>query len=227
MRLLIVEDEYRLAQRLARGLREEGFAVDTAPTMARARDLVIETAYDLVLLDLKLPDGSGLDLLREWRHDGVAAPVLVLTAKDDLHEKVEGLDAGGDDYLTKPFALEELLARIRALLRRRVAVPQDVLEVADLLLDRTAHRAERAGRALELTLKEFALLEFFVLNSGRVLSRATIAEHVWSGEYEARSNVIDVIVARLRRKLEASAGARLVHAVPGVGYVFRQQAGDA
>ncbi len=221
VRLLLVEDEHRLAVRLARGLREEGFAVDTVPTTALARDRVVETDYDLVLLDLKLPDGSGLDLLVEWRDEGFAAPILVLTAKDLLVDKVKGLDAGADDYLTKPFSFEELLARIRALLRRRTAPLQDLIELGDLRIDRTGHRVERAGTPVELTAKEFALLELFALHAGQVLSRAAIAEHVWDAAYDAQSNVIDVIVGRLRRKLNARPDDRLIHTVSGVGYVLR------
>ena len=221
VRLLVVEDEHRLAQRLARGLREEGFAVDTAPTTADARERVVDADYDLVLLDLKLPDGSGLDLLGEWRRDGLKAPVLLLTAKDLLEDKVKGLDAGADDYLTKPFSFEELLARIRALLRRRSAPPQDVLEIGDLRLDRTGHRVERAGRPIELTAKEFSLLEFLALHAGQALSRSTIADHVWDSGYDAQSNVIDVMVGRLRRKVDAGGGERLIQTVPGVGYVLR------
>jgi len=223
VRLLVVEDEHRLADRLARGLREEGFAVDTAPTAALARDRIIETDYDLVLLDLKLPDGSGFDLLAEWRGEGFAAPILVLTAKDLLADKVRGLDGGADDYLTKPFSFDELLARIRALLRRRGAPPQDVIEIGDLRIDRTGHRVERAGRPIELTAKEFALLELFALHAGQVLSRAAIAEHVWDSAYDAQSNVIDVIVGRLRRKLEPIPAGRIIHTVAGVGYVFRRE----
>jgi DNA-binding response OmpR family regulator len=222
VRLLLVEDEHRLADRLARGLREEGFAVDTAPTAARARGRVVETDYDLVLLDLKLPDGSGFDLLAEWRGEGFAGPILILTAKDLLADKVKGLEGGADDYLTKPFSFEELLARIRVLLRRRAAPPQDVIEIGDLRLDRTGHRAERAGQPIDLTAKEFALLELFALHTGHVLSRAVIAEHVWDSAYDAQSNVIDVIVGRLRRKLGPRSAERLIHTVAGVGYVFRR-----
>ncbi len=221
VRLLLVEDEHRLAVRLARGLREEGFAVDTAGTTAVARECVVETDYDLVLLDLKLPDGSGLDLLAEWRSEDVTAPVLVLTAKDLLADKVNGLDAGADDYLTKPFSFEELLARIRALLRRRTAPPQDVIEIGDLRIDRTGHRVAHGGTPVELTAKEFALLELLALHAGQVLSRGAIAEHVWDAAYDAQSNVIDVIVGRLRRKLGARPNDRLIHTVAGVGYVLR------
>jgi two-component system copper resistance phosphate regulon response regulator CusR len=221
MRLLLVEDECRLAQRVAQGLREEAFAVDLAATVSEGRDLAIASPYDLVLLDLGLPDGSGLDLLHEWRAEGMGAPVLVLTARDRTDEKVAGLDAGADDYLTKPFEFEELLARIRALLRRPTAPPQSVVRLEDLVLDRNARSAARGSRTLDLTPKELALLEHFLLHAGVALSRESIAEHVWDSSYEAKSNVIDVIVSRLRKKLEASGEPRLLHAAPGVGWVLR------
>ncbi len=221
MRILVVEDEHRLGEHVAKGMREEGFAVDLAPNLERAESLMIENPYDLVLLDLLLPDGDGLALLRAWRGEGRSMPVLALTARDLLTDKISGLDAGADDYLTKPFAFEELLARVRALLRRRSAAPQDVLALADLTLDRTARRVHRAGKEIGLTPKEFALLEHFLLHPGATLTRAEIAEHVWDDRYEARSNVIDVMVARLRRKLETGGGSRLISSVPGLGYALR------
>jgi len=221
MRLLLVEDERRLSEYLSQGLREEGFAVDQACTREGADERAAVADYDLVILDWKLPDGSGVELLRGWRQLGLAFPVLMLTARDRLEDKVEGLDAGADDYLTKPFDFAELLARVRALLRRRGTAPASVLEFADLRLDRTRYRVERGGRAVDLTPKEFALLEYFLLHPERVLGREAIAEHVWDAAYEARSNVIDVIVGRLRKKLEGEAGSRLIHAVPGIGYVLR------
>ncbi len=213
MRLLLVEDERRLADRLARGLREEGFSVDCAPTCAAASERAAGTEYDLVLLDLGLPDGSGIELLRAWRREGFAAPILILTARDLVDEKVEGLNAGADDYLTKPFAFEEVLARVRALLRRRAAPPRSVLAIGGLTLDRDGRRAEKGGEPLDLTPRELSLLEYFMLHPGVVLSRSRIAEHVWDEAYEARSNTIDVIVARLRRKIEGD--RRLIHSVPG------------
>lgn len=221
MRLLLVEDERRLAERLARGLREEGFAVDCAGTCKDGYERSADTEYDLVLLDLGLPDGSGIGLLRRWRREGTETPVLILTARDLVEEKVEGLDAGADDYLTKPFAFEEVLARVRALLRRRTAPPRSLLEIGDLQLDREGRQALQRGEPIDLTPKELALLEYFMLHPGVALSRSRIAEHVWDETYEARSNTIDVIVARLRRKIEN--GERLIHTVPGVGYVLRRE----
>ena len=221
MRLLLVEDERRLAERLARGLREEGFAVDCAATCTVGYERAAGTEYDLVLLDLGLPDGSGIELLRRWRREGLDTPVLILTARDLVDEKVEGLNAGADDYLTKPFAFEELLARVRVLLRRRAAPSRSRLELGELQLDREGRQAQKGGQPLDLTPKELALLEYFMLHPGIALSRGRIAEHVWDETYEARSNTIDVIVARLRRKIES--GERLIHTVPGIGYVLRRE----
>jgi DNA-binding response OmpR family regulator len=222
VRLLVVEDEHRLADRLARGLREEGFAVDTAATSSVARDLASGTDYDLVLLDLKLPDGSGAELIETWRREGLTTPILVLTARDLLVDKISGLKAGADDYVTKPFAFGEVLARIHALLRRRGAAPRDLLRIGDLHVDRTSRHVERAGHAIALTAKEYALLEYLALHAGHVLSRSTLAEHVWDSAYEAQSNVIDVIVSRVRRKVDVPGAERLIHTVGGVGYVLRR-----
>ncbi|MDY7094576.1 MAG: response regulator transcription factor [Acidobacteriota bacterium] len=221
MRLLVVEDEKSLARHLMRGLREESYSVDLAGTGAEAQQLVEEAEYDLLILDLMLPDASGLDLLRTWRSEGLATPVLILTARDAVENKVHGLDAGADDYLTKPFAFEELLARVRSLLRRRLPPQSDTLEEWGVVLDRAQHLAWRDGHKLDLTPREFALLEFFLLHPGVVLSRERIAESVWDRGYEARTNVIEVILARLRRKLEAEGGPRLIQTVIGTGYTLR------
>ncbi|MEA2562230.1 MAG: two-component system, OmpR family, copper resistance phosphate regulon response regulator CusR [Acidobacteriota bacterium] len=222
VRLLLVEDEPLLARHLRRGLQEEDYAVDLAATGREAQERVEGTEYDLVVLDVMLPDALGTDLLARWRKDGFLAPVLVLTARDRLEDKLRGFEAGGDDYLTKPFAFEELLARVRSLLRRRTAPPSQVLRTADLELDRNRHLVRRAGRPLELTSKEFALLEYLMLHAGTVLSRSALAEHAWDEGYDARSNVIDVIVGRVRRKLERGGSPPLLHTVKGVGYVLRE-----
>ena len=223
MRLLLVEDEPSLARHLARGLAEAGYATDVAHTCASAHELVEGVEYDLVLLDQLLPDGHGVFLLREWRANDLGFPVLILTARDSTEEKVRGLDAGADDYLTKPFDFDELLARVRTLLRRSTAPPLSELTIGNLTVKRSARSASRGGKRLNLTPKEFELLEYFALHAGTVLSRERIGEHVWDHTYDARTNTIDVIVSRLRRKLEADGDPRLIHTEAGVGYLLREE----
>jgi DNA-binding response OmpR family regulator len=210
-----------LARHLQKGLQEEAYAVDIAATAQEAQERIEGTEYDLVVLDVMLPDGLGTDLLARWRADGFIAPVLVLTARDRLDDKLRGFEAGADDYLTKPFAFEELLARVRSLLKRRTAAPAELLRVDDVELDRTHRLVRRAGQPVDLTPKEFALLEYLMLHAGTPLDRTTLAEHVWDEGYDARSNVIDVIVGRLRRKLERDGAPHVLHTVKGIGYVMR------
>jgi DNA-binding response OmpR family regulator len=227
MRLLVVEDESALAASLAKGLRQAAHAVDLAPTLAEARSRMAREHYDGVVLDLGLPDGSGLALAREIRGGGNRVPILVLTARDSVHDRVAGLDAGADDYVVKPFALEEVLARLRALERRAPELRPAVMTVADLQVDPSARSATRAGEPIPLTTTEFALLEFLARHAGSVLGRAAISAHVWDENYDPLSNVIDVYVARLRRKVDRPGLVPLLHTVRGAGYTLDPGRGAA
>ncbi len=221
MRVLLVEDDARVASFIRRGLREEQYTVDVAGDGEQALFLAQTGEYDLLILDWLLPKRSGLEVLRTLRTERVAVPVLILTAKDELQDKVTGLDAGADDYLTKPFKFDELLARVRALLRRRGGVVPTVLRVADLELDVLRHRVTRGGRVLELTSREYAILEYFMRRQGQVVSRTMLAEQVWEHDFDTLSNVIDVHVARLRRKLDGGFSPKLLHTIRGSGYLLR------
>lgn len=224
MRILVVEDERKVASFIRRGLEEEGHAVEVAPDGAAALDLALGDApYDLVVLDLMLPKRDGFAVLRLLREERVGTPVLILTARDAVTDKVRGLDLGADDYLTKPFAFEEFLARVRTLLRRGTGERTPVLRLDNLTLDPATRKVTRGGRPIDLTLREYALLEYFMRNAGRMLTRALIAEHVWGIDFDPETNIIDVYVGYLRRKLEESAGTRLLHTVRGVGYVLKTE----
>ncbi len=226
MRSLVIEDERRLARYIKKGLEEHHFAVDLAADGEEGLCCAQMNDYDVIVLDLLLPKKDGLTVLRELRERGDQVPVLILTARDALTDKVAGFDAGADDYLTKPFSFLELLLRVRALLRRGKVEPQVKLQAGDLLMDLTAHRVSRAGKILQLTSKEFALLEFFLRNPGRVLTRTTIAEHVWDYGFEnTLSNVIDVFVNRLRNKIDRDFTDKLLHTIKGVGYVLQEKEG--
>ena len=216
----MVEDESRVRSFVRRGLVEAGMAVDLAEDGEQALALARSVSYDAIVLDLGLPDRDGLEVLREIRARGCPAPVLVLTARDAVEDRVRGLDGGADDYLGKPFAFAELLARLRVLLRR--GAPQSsVLRVGDLVLDAAARRAERAGRPLDLTAKEFALLEYLVRHAGEVVTRTMIAEHVWNLDFDSFSNVIDVYIRYLRRKIDDPFETKLIHTRRGIGYVLQ------
>ncbi len=219
IRILIVEDEADLADFVVRGLREEGFAVEHAIDGETAWDAMRAGAWDLIVLDWRLPGEDGLSVLRRFRGSGSVAPVLFLTARDSVSDRVRGLDAGADDYLCKPFSFDELLARVRALLRRRERLPDLALAHGDVKIDLSTQRAERAGQSLDLTAKELALLTFFLRHPGQVLSRTRIYDHVWDENFDSLSNTLEVHVMELRRKLEAH-GARLIHTVRGRGYIF-------
>jgi two-component system copper resistance phosphate regulon response regulator CusR len=220
MRILVVEDEAALAQSLAKGLRQAAHAVDVAPTLAEARTKLALEPYDGVVLDLGLPDGSGLTLAREIRGRGDRVPILVLTARDGVSDRVAGLDAGADDYVVKPFALEEVLARLRALERRAPEFRPTVITIADLHVDPSTRSAERAGVKIPLTTTEYALLEYLARHAGSVLGRADISAHVWDENYDPFSNVIDVYLARLRKKVDAPGLVPLLHTVRGAGYTL-------
>jgi two-component system copper resistance phosphate regulon response regulator CusR len=226
MRILVVEDEPAAAHVLAKGLREHAFAVDVAADGATALDCVSATEYDLVVLDILLPRINGLELCRQLRSFGSTIPILMLTARGGLDDRVEGLDAGADDYLSKPYHFPELLARVRALLRRGPVLTSAELQLADLVVDTRARTAQRGGRPLQLTTKEYALLEYLMRRQGHVVSRADIAEHVWDGSFDPDSNVIEVYIQRLRRKLDDGRETSLIHTRRGTGYILAIDAAD-
>jgi two-component system OmpR family response regulator len=218
MRILVVEDEPKMADVLRRGLNRAGLAVDVVGEGMDALIRAGATEYDAIVLDAMLPDIDGLEVCRRLRADKVWSPVLMLTARAGVPDRVDGLDAGADDYLAKPFVFDELLARLRALARRGPVERAPVLEVGDLRLDPAAHRAWRGETALELSAKELAMLEIFMRHPGQVLSRFTLLEHAWEGEYENRSNVVDVYVRLLREKIDRPFGRASLETVRGVGY---------
>lgn len=220
MRVLVVEDEERIARFVKVGLEEDSYAVDVVNDGSAALDWVAGTSYDIVLLDVMLPGLTGIEVCRIMRERGISTPILMLTARDEIDDRVAGLDAGADDYLPKPFAFKELLARIRALIRRSSGTEkmETVLEIADLKLDTVTHVATRSGREIELTAKEYALLEHLMRNPHRPISRTLIREAVWGYDYYGASNVVDVYVRHLRQKLEAGGELPLIHTVRGIGY---------
>lgn len=222
MRILVVEDEKKLAGFIRKALREDGHAVDLSHDGQEGAHLAHSENYDAVILDLMLPRRGGLEVLQDLRAKGKSMPVLILTARDGVGDRVQGLDAGADDYLTKPFALDELRARLRALLRRGKAGSPTTLSCGDLKLDLLDRSVRRANRELVLTPREFSLLEYLLRNSGRVLTRTSIAEHVWDYNFDWQSNVVDVFVGTLRRKLEEGGESRLIHTLRGVGYVLKE-----
>jgi two-component system copper resistance phosphate regulon response regulator CusR len=226
MRILIVEDELDLADFVVRGLREDGFVVEHADDGERGWDAIESGSWDLIVLDWSLPGEDGLSLLRRFRNTRATTPVLFLTARDAVADRVRGLDAGADDYLCKPFAFDELLARVRALVRRHTRAPEMWASQGDVRVDLAAQRAQRAGQHLDLTAKELALLGFFLRHPGEVLSRTRIYDHVWDENFDTLSNTLEVHIMELRRKLEAH-GPRLIQTVRGRGYLYGAAAQEA
>ncbi len=218
MRILVVEDQRKIAAFLRRGLEEEGYAVDLASDGEEGLDFATSALYDLIVLDVMLPKRDGLSVCRELRLQGSRAPILMLTARDTVADRIAGLDSGADDYLTKPFAFSELLARVRALVRRGNERSTPELRVADLVLDPVRHEVRRAGTLVPLPLKEYAILEYLLQQPGRVATRTMIAEHVWGYDFASESNVIDVHIRSLRRRLDSNGERAVIETVRGVGY---------
>jgi two-component system copper resistance phosphate regulon response regulator CusR len=227
MRVLLVEDERKVADFVARGLRAESLAVDVAYDGLSGWEMASSIDYDLLILDLMLPGLNGTELLKRFRRKGGNAAVLVLTARDGTPDKVENFDAGADDYLTKPFAFAELKVRVRALLRRQPATRSHVLRVGDLEIDRLGQQVRRGGKRIDLTAKEYALLEYLASHPGRVLSRTMIIEHVWDESFEGLTNIVDVYVRHLRAKVDDPFLTKLIRTVRGVGYVIGEEDADA
>jgi DNA-binding response OmpR family regulator len=223
MRVLVVEDEEKVAEFIRRGLEESSYEVDWAPTGEQAIERAAGTSYDAVIMDLMLPGISGLDVVRELRTRRMEMPVLALTARGTLDDRVQGLDAGCDDYLAKPFAFQELLARLRALMRRATTVRLTLLTYRDLTLDPAARVVTRGERRIELTNKEYALLEYLMRFPEQVIARAALLEHVWGYDFDTPSNVLEVYMNFLRKKIDAKAARKLLHTVRGVGYVLRAE----
>ncbi len=220
MRILLVEDETRVAGFIAKGLREQAYAVDIASDGEQALYQAAVNQYDIVILDVMLPVKDGHTVCRELRASGFRTPILMLTARGAVDDRVEGLDSGADDYLAKPFDFKELLARLRALLRRPAGLRPQLARVADLTLNTASHAVTRAGKPVNLTAKEYALIEFLVLNQDRVVGREQIGQHVWDENFDPLSNVIDVYIKRLRAKLDTGIGRRLIHTRRGEGYIL-------
>ena len=218
MRICLVEDDKKAARVVKKGLEEEGFVVDVAHAGDQSEDLTAVNDYDLIILDWLLPGTNGVTLCRNLRARGVGTPILMLTAKDALGDRVTGLDAGADDYLTKPFAFAELLARIRALLRRAETARLPTLRVSDLTLDPASHRVMRSGISVPLTRREYAILEFLMRHAGQVVTRTQLGEHVWEDEHDTLTNLVDVHVSHLRRKIDRAGVAPLIHTVRGRGF---------
>ncbi|MFN3134537.1 MAG: heavy metal response regulator transcription factor [Candidatus Kryptonium sp.] len=223
MKILLIEDEKKVASFIKRGLEEEFFTVDVAYDGEKGEFMALTSEYDLIILDILLPKKNGLDVLKSLRANKINTPILILTAKGSIEDKVEGLNLGADDYLTKPFAFAELLARVRTLLRRSSSEKSNIIKVADLELDIVKHTVKRGDKIIDLTAREFALLEYMIRNKGRVLTRTMIAEHIWDYHFDTGSNIIDVYIRRLRKKIDEGFSKKLIHTIRGVGYTINEE----
>ena len=222
MRILLIEDETRMAGFIARGLKEEHYTVDVAMRGEAGSFLACVNPYDLIVLDIMLPDKNGFTICRELRQKKINVPILLLTARDSVKDKVTGLDAGADDYLPKPFSFEEFLARVRALLRRSQPAKTTTLKLADLELDQLTRKVTRGGKEIDLTPREYALLEFFMLHANQAVTRTMISEHVWNENADNMTNIFDVYIYRLRSKIDRQASQPLFHSIRGVGYMLKE-----
>lgn len=223
MKILLVEDERKVANLIKKGFEEEGIMVDIAEDGEIALQKVSTDAYDLIILDIMLPGKDGIEVLKEIRSKGIMKPIMMLTAKDTTTDKVLGLDAGADDYITKPFVFEELLARVRALLRRGHAIEKaQPIQIHDLVIDPVTRKVTRAGKEIELTTKEYSLLEYMARNKNRILTRTMIAENVWDYQFDSLTNIIDVYINYLRKKVDKDHQRKLIHTVRGVGYMIKE-----
>lgn len=221
MRVLVVEDEKKTASFIRKAFQAEGFNVDTLDNGNSVFECVSETVFDVVVLDIMLPGRDGLGVVRQMREKGISTPVLLLTARGEIREKVEGLNAGADDYLSKPFALEELVARVRALSRRKPDSKPIVLKIADLTLDTITRQVRRAGKLIDLTPREYLLLAYLMRSAGRICARMAVVQQVWDYDFDPGTNLVDVYIMRLREKIDADFEPKLLHTVRGVGYVLK------
>lgn len=222
MRILIVEDEKALANNLRRGLSEEGYSVDVAYDGEEGGFMAETEPYDLIILDIMLPKKDGIAVLKNLRKEGIKTPVLMLTAKDAVSDKIRGLDSGADDYITKPFDFDELLARVRSLLRRKGEVKSAVITIADLVIDTAGHQVKRGGKEIPLSAREYALLEYLAYNKEKVVSRTDISEHIYDYDFDLDSNIIDVYINFLRNKIDKGFDKKLIHTIRGAGYILKE-----
>ena len=221
MRVLVIEDETKVGCFIKRALEEESYAVDLCEDGSKGLEMALATNYDLLVVDLMLPSMSGMDILKTVRREHIQTPVLILSAQSQIDQRVKGLDAGADDYLTKPFAIDELLARVRALIRRGATETPGILQVDDLIFNPATRDVTRGGQRIDLTLKEYALLEYLMRHAGRVLTRPMISEHVWNQDFDTFTNVIDVYVNYLRNKIDRGRAKKLIHTIRGSGYMLK------